>query len=407
MILQGQINFRPALPNNALNYMYRYNKPKFFRINNNNIVCIMPWVWYGIDDIIKELENLNEIIRGRHYKFSGQFFALKGDPNKFSKWKYYVKNGKIQSESAVFNFVKVYKPRPNRVARVYAGPKNSPTPRNIVTKLKSRTPTPQVSLSPSPAPSRSPSPPPAPSSPKQLFQKSNKSSSPPPPPTIHTPSRSPSRSPSPPAPAECLRRYYAIASKIGHKNRITNEVMDHYLHLLYHDGTYNLKDVAIYPASFFTMLKLKDSIKEKTAQQQMQELFELKGFGRKKWNFFTKVIIPCFWDQHWTLVQVYDRGRRMAGYDSENNDMSDIFKPINDFIMFQKLKKIPPSKIEEVHCPQQDNDYDCGVFVMEFARTILHEGNGVFEQKDMPNIRKRIKEEIRNNRLVRDYQYLP
>ena len=61
--------------------------------------------------------------------------------------------------------------------------------------------------------------------------------------------------------------------------------------------------------------------------------------------------------------------------------------------------------------PSQNNNKDCGVIInislvnlptgniMEAVRTFLHEGDGKFRQRDIPDIRKRILRELQNNTL--------
>lgn len=49
--------------------------------------------------------------------------------------------------------------------------------------------------------------------------------------------------------------------------------------------------------------------------------------------------------------------------------------------------------------PQQKNDSDCGVFVLEYCRCLSVKQPLLFSQDDMPRIRKRIYKELCDRRL--------
>ena len=89
-------------------------------------------------------------------------------------------------------------------------------------------------------------------------------------------------------------------------------------------------------------------------------------------------------------ILIYD-SQQPSNYDNEING-------IKEFMLSQGVKE--NYTVEIVKVPQQENNYDCAIFVMEFARKLL------FKQKidnsiknNIDNIRKRIKEELTTKKL--------
>ena len=81
------------------------------------------------------------------------------------------------------------------------------------------------------------------------------------------------------------------------------------------------------------------------------------------------------------------------------SDLLDYFKMIREFIASEEIKE--KYKFVSPRIPQQKTDYDCGIFVMEFARNIL------FKKKiteamvnDIDDIRKRIRNELLSKKLL-------
>lgn len=137
-----------------------------------------------------------------------------------------------------------------------------------------------------------------------------------------------------------------------------------------------------------------------------------KGYdGVKRWtkkvDLFSKwlLLIPIHLEIHWSLVTVTMATKTISYYDSQGI----VFRHTTDNIMkyllsearekkqtaFQKGWKITIIK----GIPQQKNDSDCGVFVLEYCRCLSVKQPLLFSQEDMPRIRKRIYKELCDCRL--------
>nr|XP_020458358.1 uncharacterized protein LOC109961691 [Monopterus albus] len=137
-----------------------------------------------------------------------------------------------------------------------------------------------------------------------------------------------------------------------------------------------------------------------------------KGYdGVKRWtkkvDLFSKwlLLIPIHLEIHWSLVTVTMATKTISYYDSQGI----VFRHTTDNIMkylqsearekkqtaFQKGWKITIIK----GIPQQKNDSDCGVFVLEYCRRLSIKQPLQFTQEDMPHIRKRIYKELCDCRL--------
>ncbi|XP_070688169.1 sentrin-specific protease 5-like [Pempheris klunzingeri] len=137
-----------------------------------------------------------------------------------------------------------------------------------------------------------------------------------------------------------------------------------------------------------------------------------KGYdGVKRWtkkvDLFSKwlLLIPIHLEIHWSLVTVTMATKTISYYDSQGI----VFRHTTDNIMkyllsearekkqaaFQKGWKITIIK----GIPQQKNDSDCGVFVLEYCRCLSVKQPLLFCQEDMPRIRKRIYKELCDCRL--------
>ncbi|XP_022055456.1 uncharacterized protein LOC110954991 [Acanthochromis polyacanthus] len=137
-----------------------------------------------------------------------------------------------------------------------------------------------------------------------------------------------------------------------------------------------------------------------------------KGYdGVKRWtkkvDLFSKwlLLIPIHLEIHWSLVTVTMATKTISYFDSQGI----VFRHTTDNIMkylqsearekkqtaFQKGWKVIIIK----GIPQQKNDSDCGVFVLEYCRRLSVKQPLQFSQEDMPRIRKRIYKELCDRRL--------
>lgn len=132
-----------------------------------------------------------------------------------------------------------------------------------------------------------------------------------------------------------------------------------------------------------------------------------KGYeGVKRWtkkiDLFSKwlVLIPIHLEIHWSLVTVSMAHKTISYYDSQGIVFRHTTENIMKYLLaeakekkqtgFQKGWKITIIK----GIPQQKNDSDCGVFVLEYCRCLSVKQPFRFSQEDMPRIRKRIYKEL-------------
>jgi len=121
-----------------------------------------------------------------------------------------------------------------------------------------------------------------------------------------------------------------------------------------------------------------------------------------------KLIIPIHIEEmsHWCLVCVDFKEKTIKYYDSlgERN-----FKCLK-FILFYLFMEHLHKKDTEFHaggwllqnvpdCPQQENDWDCGVFICIYAEYLTRGAPFDFSQKDMKRFRKQIRAEIKKKQL--------
>ncbi|XP_051977661.1 sentrin-specific protease 5 isoform X1 [Xyrauchen texanus] len=140
--------------------------------------------------------------------------------------------------------------------------------------------------------------------------------------------------------------------------------------------------------------------------------FAAKGYeGVRRWtkkvDLFSKrlILIPLHLEIHWSLITVDVFKQNINFYDSQGIlfkfAVDNILKYIvaeakeKKQLVFQKGWKIAVNK----PIPQQKNDNDCGVFVLEYCKCLAFNKPLLFTQEDMPQVRKRIYRELCNCRL--------
>jgi len=141
-----------------------------------------------------------------------------------------------------------------------------------------------------------------------------------------------------------------------------------------------------------------------------------RGYNYKKVLKWTKdidifaldyVIIPIHMNEnHWCLAVINMKDKRIEYYDSMGGKNYTCVKYLQQYIVDEyKTKRDDELDISDWRVytpggtiPQQDNIYDCGVFMCQFAETI-GSGNSIqyISQQDMPYYRKRMLLEIIHN----------
>lgn len=97
---------------------------------------------------------------------------------------------------------------------------------------------------------------------------------------------------------------------------------------------------------------------------------------------------------HWILSIVEPNNNLIKVYDSGNARIKN-----NQILgLKQALEEISGNNFDVQFVqglPLQNNGWDCGVYVMEFARRYINDMDMKFSQKDIPNIKKRIRNELK------------
>ncbi|KAK7127244.1 hypothetical protein R3I94_018433 [Phoxinus phoxinus] len=135
--------------------------------------------------------------------------------------------------------------------------------------------------------------------------------------------------------------------------------------------------------------------------------FVAKGYeGVRRWtkkvDLFSKtlILIPLHLEIHWSLITVDVSKQNINFYDSQgilfkfavDNILKYILAEAKEKkqLVFQKGWKMVVNKA----IPQQKNDNDCGVFVLEYCKCLAFLKPLLFTQEDMPRVRKRIYREL-------------
>ncbi|XP_041805614.1 sentrin-specific protease 5-like isoform X2 [Chelmon rostratus] len=132
-----------------------------------------------------------------------------------------------------------------------------------------------------------------------------------------------------------------------------------------------------------------------------------KGYdGVKRWtkqvDLFSKslLLVPIHLEVHWCLVTADIVKKKICLYDSQGNALRKVARNILKYLMTEaKEKKQTAFENDwavsfDEKIPQQTNENDCGVFVLEYSRCLALGKALQFSQKDIPKIRKRIYKEL-------------
>ncbi|KAJ8011232.1 hypothetical protein DPEC_G00056020 [Dallia pectoralis] len=132
-----------------------------------------------------------------------------------------------------------------------------------------------------------------------------------------------------------------------------------------------------------------------------------KGYeGVKRWtrkvDLFSKslLLVPIHLEIHWCLVTVNTTTKRIHLYDSQGLEFKEAAQNVLRYITTEAKEKKQTSfqcgwKIYFIESiPQQTNENDCGVFVLEYCRCLALGKPLLFSQRDIPRFRKRIYKEL-------------
>ncbi|XP_073434838.1 sentrin-specific protease 5 [Dendrobates tinctorius] len=138
-----------------------------------------------------------------------------------------------------------------------------------------------------------------------------------------------------------------------------------------------------------------------------------KGYdGVKRWtkkvDLFKKtlLLIPIHLQVHWALVAVNIPNKTISFYDSQGLHLKFCTENILKYLMTEAKEKNHPEFLQcwqttvKKCIPQQKNDFDCGVFLLQYCKCLAQEKPFQFSQDDMPRIRKMIYKELCECRLL-------
>ncbi|XP_040469419.1 sentrin-specific protease 5 isoform X2 [Falco naumanni] len=138
-----------------------------------------------------------------------------------------------------------------------------------------------------------------------------------------------------------------------------------------------------------------------------------KGYnGVKRWtkkvDLFKKtlLLIPIHLEVHWSLITVNIPNRIISFYDSQGIHFKFCVENIRKYLLTEAKEKNRPEFLQGwqtavTKCiPQQKNDSDCGVFVLQYCKCLALDQPFQFSQEDMPRVRKRIYKELCERQLI-------
>ncbi|XP_032887947.1 sentrin-specific protease 5 [Amblyraja radiata] len=140
---------------------------------------------------------------------------------------------------------------------------------------------------------------------------------------------------------------------------------------------------------------------------------QTKGYnGVKRWtkkvDLFSKalLLIPIHLEIHWSLLTVDLPNRKIWLYDSQGIHFNSCVQNILKYLKTEAGERNCPTFLEgwkafaTMCIPQQKNDSDCGVFVLQYCKCLALGRPFQFSQKDMPEVRKLIYRELCECKLM-------
>ncbi|XP_065603986.1 sentrin-specific protease 5 isoform X2 [Cyrtonyx montezumae] len=120
----------------------------------------------------------------------------------------------------------------------------------------------------------------------------------------------------------------------------------------------------------------------------------------------TLLLIPIHLEVHWSLITVNIPNRIISFYDSQGIHFKFCVENIRKYLLTEAKEKNRPEFLQGwqtavTKCiPQQKNDSDCGVFVLQYCKCLALDQPFQFSQEDMPRVRKRIYKELCERQLI-------
>ena len=205
---------------------------------------------------------------------------------------------------------------------------------------------------------------------------------------------------------------YIDYDSLKDRTEVDATVIDAYLDLLSRQGktANNNGTFLILPCQWFIDLRIAHGTLYN--QDKLIELLNTPGLKSKTFFDYQNVYIPCNYDSHWVMLNIIMNDNEMQILDPRNGGCWDEIDLLTYFL--HELEWIPKNKemdYDYIDSPEMDEQSnDCGVYILECMRAAFHEGldkNGdfIFTQQNIPDIRNRIETELRNKKLKINYQY--
>ena len=129
----------------------------------------------------------------------------------------------------------------------------------------------------------------------------------------------------------------------------------------------------------------------------------------QNWFKFNQILIPInYHHSHWCLVEIRPQQRTIQLFDSFHpKEANDIFHKLKKFMInIAHTHQLSQTKWREIlrhDIPKQTDDYNCGVFILEYARLCLDGRTINFptQSKYIRYVRKRIKVELADWKMIR------
>ncbi|CAL9694429.1 unnamed protein product [Knipowitschia caucasica] len=138
-----------------------------------------------------------------------------------------------------------------------------------------------------------------------------------------------------------------------------------------------------------------------------------KGYdGVKRWtknvDIFGKdlLLIPIHLEVHWSLVSVDIRRRAITYFDSQRTLNRRCPKHIFKYLQAEAIKKDRQDFLDgwkgyfKMNVGRQNNDSDCGAFVLQYCKCLALGEAFTFGQLDMPRLRRQMYKELCHCKLI-------
>lgn len=110
--------------------------------------------------------------------------------------------------------------------------------------------------------------------------------------------------------------------------------------------------------------------------------------------------IPVIFANHWFLIKVDTYKRIISSYDSLKIESSGSYCMDLIKTFFTDLLLIKDWKVETAPTPQQDNYYDCGIYLCRFLKSLITKKTIILNSDDIPILRIFIGLELIKGKII-------